>query len=63
MLALGICHTMRAQSNTILLDELLERIEVGMTEKEYFKEFDNELRLLDTTDMSYALSEDLISSF
>lgn len=63
MLALGICHTMRAQSNTILLDELLERIEVGMTEKEYFKEFDNELRLLDSTDMSYALSEDLISSF
>lgn len=63
MLALGICHTMRAQSNTILLDELLERIEVGMTEKEYFKEFRNELRLLDSTDISYALSEDLISSF
>lgn len=61
VLLLGIYNPINAQT-PISLDELLGRITIEMTEEEYFDEFKNELRLRDSLDMDYAVSDELAAS-
>lgn len=59
---LGMYGSIKAQKTPISLDELLGRITIEMTEEEYFEEFKNELRLKDSLDFDYVVSDELAAS-
>lgn len=54
---------MQAQTNALSLDELLRRVNIGMTQEEYFEEFKNELHILDSSNSDFVVSDDLVAAF
>lgn len=55
---------MNAQTKEITLDELLGRLTIEMTEKQFVDEFKNELHLLDSLEkQNYIMSEDMTATF